>query len=62
MPPSPLMGSLGAAPTGLMRDSPAAVAAEREGKNAQQLLESVAQESGDDEIAVSVIHSAYARN
>jgi predicted nucleic acid-binding protein len=40
---------------GLMLDSTAAVAAERQGKNARQLLESVARQSGDDEIAVSVI-------
>lgn len=40
---------------GLMLDSTAAVAAERQGKNARQLLESVALETGDDGIAVSVI-------
>ena len=40
---------------GLMLDSTAAVAAERQGKNARQLLESVALETGDDEIAVSVV-------
>ncbi|HET8546826.1 MAG TPA: hypothetical protein VFL57_02430 [Bryobacteraceae bacterium] len=39
----------------LMLDSIAAVAAERAGKNAGQLLEWVALQSGDDEIAVSVI-------
>ena len=38
-----------------MLDSTAAVAAERQGKNARQLLESVARETGDDGIAVSVI-------
>jgi predicted nucleic acid-binding protein len=38
-----------------MLDSTAAVAAERRGKNVRQLLESVALETGDDEIAVSVV-------
>lgn len=38
-----------------MLDSTAAVAAERQGKNARQLLESMAVETGDDEIAISVI-------
>lgn len=38
-----------------MLDSTAAVAAERQGKNARQLLESVAREIGDDSIAVSVL-------
>jgi predicted nucleic acid-binding protein len=38
-----------------MLDSTAAVAAERQGKNARQLLESVALETGDEGIAVSVI-------
>ena len=38
-----------------MLDSTAVVAAEREGKNARQLLESVALEAGDDSIARSVI-------
>src|ERR1039457_4177830 len=38
-----------------MLDSTAVVAAEREGKNARQLLESVALEAGDDSIALSVI-------
>lgn len=38
-----------------MLDSTAVVAAEREGKNARQLLESVALETGDDGIAVSVV-------
>jgi len=40
---------------GLMLDSTAAVAAERQGKNARQLLEAVALETGDDGIAVSVV-------
>ena len=40
---------------GLILDSTAAVAAERQGKNARQLLESVARETGDEGIAVSVI-------
>ena len=40
---------------GLMLDSTAAVAAERHGKNARQLLESVALEMGDEGIAVSVV-------
>ncbi|HLH42685.1 MAG TPA: PIN domain-containing protein [Bryobacteraceae bacterium] len=38
-----------------MLDSTAAVAAERQGKNARQLLESVALETGDEGIAVSVV-------
>jgi tRNA(fMet)-specific endonuclease VapC len=38
-----------------MLDSTAVVAAERKGKNARQLLEAIARETGDDEIAVSVI-------
>lgn len=38
-----------------MLDSTAAVAAERKGKNARQLLESVALETGDEGIAVSVV-------
>jgi predicted nucleic acid-binding protein len=38
-----------------MLDSTAAVAAERQGKNARQLLEAVALETGDDGIAISVI-------
>jgi predicted nucleic acid-binding protein len=38
-----------------MLDSTAAVAAERQGKNARQPLESVALEAGYDEIAVSVV-------
>jgi tRNA(fMet)-specific endonuclease VapC len=38
-----------------MLDSTAAVAAERQGKNARQLLETVAMETGDEGIAVSVV-------
>jgi predicted nucleic acid-binding protein len=38
-----------------MLDSTAAVAAERQGKNARQLLEAVGLETGDEGIAVSVI-------
>ena len=38
-----------------MLDSTAVVAAERQGKNARQLLESVVLETGDDGIAVSVV-------
>jgi predicted nucleic acid-binding protein len=38
-----------------MLDSTAAVAAERQGKNARQLLESVALATGDEGIAVSVV-------
>ena len=38
-----------------MLDSTAVVAAEREGRNARQLLEAVALETGDDGIAVSVV-------
>ena len=45
----------GAARLGLMLDSTAVVAAERQGKNARQLLESVVLETGDDGIAVSVV-------
>lgn len=40
---------------GLMLDSTAAVAAERQGRNARQLLESVVLETGDEAIAVSVV-------
>ena len=40
---------------GLILDSTAAVAAERQGKNVRQLLESVALETGDEGIAVSVM-------
>jgi hypothetical protein len=38
-----------------MLDSTAAVTAERQGKNVRQLLESVALETGDEGIAVSVV-------
>jgi predicted nucleic acid-binding protein len=38
-----------------MLDSTAAVAAERLGKNARQLLEALEREAGDEGIAVSVI-------
>jgi predicted nucleic acid-binding protein len=38
-----------------MLDSTAAVAAERQGKNARQLLETVVLETGDEEIAISVV-------
>ena len=38
-----------------MLDLTAAVAAERQGKNARQLLETVALETGDEGIAVSVV-------
>ncbi len=38
-----------------MLDSTAAVAAERQGKNARQLLEAVVPQTGDEGIAVSVI-------
>jgi predicted nucleic acid-binding protein len=38
-----------------MLDSTAAVGAERKGKNARQLLETVALETGDEEIAISVV-------
>jgi len=38
-----------------MLDSTAAVAAERQGKNARQLLETVALETGDQDIAISVV-------
>lgn len=40
---------------GLVLDSSAAVAAERQGKNPKQLLQAIALETGDDEIAVSVV-------
>ena len=40
---------------GLVLDSSAAVAAERQGKNARKLLEAVAFETGDNEIAISVV-------
>jgi predicted nucleic acid-binding protein len=39
----------------LILDSSAAVAAERAGRNARQLLESVVTETGDDEIGISVV-------
>jgi predicted nucleic acid-binding protein len=42
-----------------MLDSTAAVAAERRGKNVRQLLESVALETGDDEIVVTVLELAH---
>ena len=38
-----------------MLDSSAAVAAERQGKNAKQLLEAIALETADDELAISVL-------
>ena len=38
-----------------MLDSTAAVAAERQGKTARQLMETVVLETGDEEVAVSVI-------
>jgi predicted nucleic acid-binding protein len=38
-----------------MLDSTAAVAAERQGKNARQLLEAMALQTGDDGIAISVV-------
>ncbi len=38
-----------------MLDSTAAVAAERQGKNARQLLEIVARDTGDEGIAISVV-------
>jgi predicted nucleic acid-binding protein len=40
---------------GLILDSSAAVSAEREGKNPKQLLEAIVLETGDDDVAVSVI-------
>jgi predicted nucleic acid-binding protein len=40
---------------GLILDSSAAVAAERQGKNPKQLLEAIVLETGDDDVAVSVI-------
>lgn len=39
----------------MMLDSTAAVAAERQGRNARQLLEAVALETGDEGVAVSVL-------
>ena len=53
--PSPLIASRWSRPLGTDADSTAAVAAERQGKNARQLLEAVALETGDEEIAVSVL-------
>jgi predicted nucleic acid-binding protein len=38
-----------------MLDSTAAVAAERQDRNARRLLEDVARQTGDDEIAISVV-------
>jgi predicted nucleic acid-binding protein len=38
-----------------MLDSTAAVAAERQGKNARQLLEALARQTGDEGIAISVV-------
>ena len=40
---------------GLILDSSAAVAAERQGKNPKQLLQAIALETGDDELGVSVL-------
>jgi tRNA(fMet)-specific endonuclease VapC len=40
---------------GLVLDSSGAVAAERQGKNAKQLLQALAFETGENEIAVSVL-------
>jgi len=40
---------------GLVLDSSAAVAAERQGKYARQLLEDIVFQTGDDEIAISVV-------
>ncbi len=40
---------------GLVLDSSAAVAAERQGKNPRQLLEDIVFRTGDDEIAISVV-------
>ncbi len=40
---------------GLTLDSTAAVAAERQGQNARQLLETVARETGDEGVAISVV-------
>jgi predicted nucleic acid-binding protein len=40
---------------GLVLDSSAAVAAERQGKNAKQLLEAIAFETGDEDLVVSVV-------
>ena len=40
---------------GLILDSSAAVAAERQGKNPKQLLQAIALETGDDELGVSAL-------
>ncbi len=40
---------------GLILDSSAAVAAEREGKNPKQLLQAIALETGDDELGISAL-------
>ena len=40
---------------GLILDSSAAVAAERQGMNARQLFGSIREQAGDDEIAISVV-------
>lgn len=40
---------------GLILDSSAAVAAERQGKNPKRLLQSIALETGDDELGVSAL-------
>lgn len=40
---------------GLILDSSAAIAAERQGKNPKQLLQAITFEIGDDDVAVSVI-------
>jgi predicted nucleic acid-binding protein len=40
---------------GLILDSSAAVAAERQGKNPKQLLQAIALETGDDELGLSAI-------
>jgi predicted nucleic acid-binding protein len=40
---------------GLILDSSAAVAAERQGKNPKQLLQAIALETGDDEVGVSAL-------
>ena len=53
--PSPPIGSRWSRPLGNDADSTAAVAAERQGKNARQLLEAVALETGDEGIALSVV-------
>jgi predicted nucleic acid-binding protein len=40
---------------GLILDSSAAVAAERQGKNPKQLLQAIALETGDEELGVSAL-------